>query len=125
MPSWFQLGGFAMWITLPFGALSVVAAALYARRPERRLVPLVLSLGVMTLMSGSLGFVTGVIKSLQALPHVGPDERWIWMVGLSESLVNVAFALSLVAVATLAMVVGTWRLSRPRLLYAPDPEASV
>jgi hypothetical protein len=43
---------------------------------------------------------------------VPADRRWIWMLGLGESLVNVAFALALVAVATLAMVVGTWKVSR-------------
>jgi hypothetical protein len=66
----------------------------------------------MTVLSGGLGLVTGLIKSLRAIPDVGPAERWIWLVGLGESLVNVAFALGLVSLATLAMVAGTWRLSR-------------
>jgi hypothetical protein len=56
--------------------------------------------------------VTGLIKSLGGLPNVDAERRWIWMLGFGESLVNVAFALALVAVATLAMVVGTWRLTR-------------
>jgi hypothetical protein len=34
------------------------------------------------------------------------------MLGLGESLTNVALALALVALATLAMVVGTWKLAR-------------
>jgi hypothetical protein len=112
MMQWFSLGGFPMWVTLVFGALSIGAAARYAVRPERRIVPLVVSLGSMTFLSGSLGFVTGVIKSFGSLDMVPPDRRWIWMLGVSESLVNVAFALGLVAFATLAMVVGAWKLSR-------------
>ena len=112
MPGWFRDGGFPMWITMVFGLLAIGASARYALQPVRRYVPLMTSLGVMTLISGAFGLTTGLIKSLQALPHVGPDQRWIWMVGLGESLQNVAFALTLVAVATGAAVVGTWRLSR-------------
>jgi hypothetical protein len=113
MPSWFRDGGFPMWITMTFGLLAIGASARYALQPLRRYVPLAISLGSMTLVSGAFGLVTGLIKSLRALPQVGPERRWIWMVGLGESLQNVAFALALVAVATLAITVGTWRLSRP------------
>ena len=112
MMEWFSLGGYPMWVTLVFGVLSIGAAARYAVRPERRFVPLVVSLGSMTFLSGSLGFVAGVGQSLNALDLVPADRRWIWMLGVGESLVNVAFALSLVACATLAMVVGAWKLSR-------------
>jgi biopolymer transport protein ExbB/TolQ len=112
MTEWFSLGGFPMWATLLFGVLSIGAAARYAIRPERRFVPLVVSLGSMTLLSGLFGFVTGLAKSLNALDAMPADRRWIWMLGLGESLVNVAFALALVAVATFATVVGTWKVSR-------------
>jgi hypothetical protein len=101
-----------MWITLAFGVLSIGSAARYAVRPERRFVPLVVSLGVMTLLNGLLGFVAGLIRSLNALDLVPAERRWIWMLGLGESLTNVALALALVALATLAMVVGTWKLAR-------------
>jgi hypothetical protein len=112
MAQWFSLGGYPMWVTLLFGILSIGTAARYAIRPERRFVPLVVSLGSMTFLSGSLGFVTGVIKSLNALDLVPADKRWIWMLGVGESLTNVALALALVALATLAMIVGTWKISR-------------
>jgi hypothetical protein len=106
-----------MFPTLLFGALTIAVAARCALEPQRRLVPLALSLGGMTLLSGGFGFVTGLIKSLGCLPRAAPDERWVWMVGLGESLVNVAFALALAAFATLALVVGTWRRSaRPLAL---------
>jgi hypothetical protein len=112
MSHWFHLGGFAMWITSVFGLLAVGASIRYAHEPVRRLVPLTVSLGGLTLLSGALGFVTGLVKSLNALPDVAPGDRWIWMVGLGESLVNVAFALALVSIAALGMVVGAWKLSR-------------
>jgi hypothetical protein len=116
MTNWFHLGGFPMWLTLGFGLLAIAASLRYATRPERRFVPLTITLGTMTLLNGALGFVTGLIVSLHGLPRAAAADRWIWMVGLGESLVNVAFALALVGLATLAMVVGTWRLSRPTLV---------
>ena len=115
MVQWFSLGGYPMWVTLLFGVFSIGAAARYAVRPERRFVPLVVSLGSMTFLSGSLGFVTGVIKSLNALDMVPADRRWIWMLGFGESLVNVAFALGLVGAATLAMVIGAWKIARSQV----------
>jgi hypothetical protein len=112
MMQWFSHGGYPMWLTLVFGLLSIGSAARYALRPERRFVPLVVTLASTTILSGSLGFVTGVIKSLGSLDMVPADRRWIWMLGFGESLVNVAFALALVAVATLATVIGAWKISR-------------
>ena len=119
MPNWFREGGFPMWITLVFGLLAIGSAARYALRPWRRHLPPMISLAAMTLFSGVFGLVTGLIKSLHALPQVGPDQRWIWLVGLGESLQNVAFAMALVGVAALAAILGTWRLSGPELVAAP------
>ena len=112
MSHWFHLGGFAMWVTLLFGALMIAVAARYASRPHRRYLPLAVSLGVMTSLSGAFGFAAGVARSMNGLPDVSADRRWIWMVGFGESLVNMAFALGLVAIATFAIVVGTWRIAR-------------
>jgi hypothetical protein len=112
MPSWFQAGGVAMWPTMFLGMLTVAAGASYAVRPQRRTIPVVASLSITTVLCGFVGFVTGLIKSLGGLSQVGPDERWISLLGLGESLVNVAFALALVGMAALAVVVGTWRLAR-------------
>jgi hypothetical protein len=112
MSDWFHLGGFAMWVTLLFGALMIAAAARYASRPVRQYLPVAISLGVMTLLSGAFGFAAGVARSMNGLPDVSPDRRWIWLVGCGESLVNMAFALGLIAIATFAIVVGTWRIAR-------------
>jgi hypothetical protein len=112
MPSWFLAGGPVMWPTMLLGMLTVAAGTSYAMRPQRRTIPVAVSLGVTTILSGFVGFVSGLIKSLGGLSQVGPDDRWISLLGLGESLVNVAFALALVGLASAAIVVGTWRLSR-------------
>ena len=100
------------------GSLAIVAACQYARRSQSRYVPLVASLGVMTLLSRGFGFVTGLIASLQGRHMQADTQHWIWMVGLSESVVNVAFALLLLSFATGAMVVGAYRIARG----APQPD---
>lgn len=106
-----RLGGFGMFPTLVFGLLTVAAAIRYAASPDRRWVPLQLSLGVLTLAAGGLGFVTGVIKSLLAVEQVGPEQRWIWMLGVGEALHNVALALALVTIGAIAASVGAMRIA--------------
>ena len=94
--------------------------ALALEQEERRLVPLLVSLGLVTLMSGSLGFSLGLIKSFGAMGEVVPESRWIWMLGASEALNNVALALILALVGGLAASVGALRIARS----GPEPQVS-
>jgi hypothetical protein len=110
MSNAFQLGGWGMYPTLVFGLFTIGVALWHAFRPDRRRVGLLVSLGLMTLISGTLGFVTGLIKTTTHLD--GAPDKSIALIGLGESLVNVAFALCLIMVAVIAATVGTWRLSR-------------
>lgn len=105
----FHDGGWGMYPTLVFGVLMIGAAIPYALKPDRRFVPLQVSLGIMTLVVGSLGFVTGLIKSLGAIHQVPESDRFIWLIGLGESLNNVALALMLVALAATVISVGALR----------------
>jgi hypothetical protein len=108
----FHLGGWGMYPTLLFGVLMVAASIRYAISPERRFVPLQVSLGVLTLMAGTLGFVTGMIKVFLAMGDVPPDRRWIWMLGLGEALNCLGLALALVVFGALAASVGAFRFAR-------------
>lgn len=108
----FKMGGWGMLPTLICGVLTVGAALRYAAKPERRFVPLQISLGVLTMMAGGLGFVTGLIKSFSAMGGVTADQRWLWMIGTSESLHNVALALALLTLAAIASSVGSLRLAQ-------------
>lgn len=108
----FQMGGWGMYPTLVIGVLMIGAAVWYAIRPEKRYFPLLVSFGLMTFISGCLGFVTGVIKSFMYIGQVGPDERYIALIGVAESLCNVVFALVLIMLAVIASTVGAWRIAR-------------
>lgn len=108
----FHLGGWGMYPTLVFGLLMLAASTRYAISPERRFVPLQVSLGIMTLMGGSLGFVTGLIKTFTSMAEVKPDDRWFWMLGVGESLNCLGLALMLLVLASLASSVGALRIAR-------------
>jgi hypothetical protein len=97
----FRIGGWGMIPTFICGLLMVIVSVRYAARPDRRFVPLVISLNVLTSIAGLLGFVTGLII-----------EPSVALVGLGESLYNVALALMLMMVAAIAAALGAFRLSR-------------
>jgi len=107
----FRDGGVGMIPTLIFGVVLVALSLRYAARPEQRQVPLLISMGLLTNFAGALGFVSGVITTMKAVAQVPAEEHWIAMVGLGESLNNMALAFALCVLATLCVVVGAWRLS--------------
>ena len=106
-----KAGGPGMIPTLIVGILLVGVALVYAVRPGRRFVPLLVSLSVLTLVSGALGFVMGVIKSIEAVGETGADAR-LSLIGTGESLNNVALALALIMGAAIATSVGALRQGR-------------
>lgn len=107
----FHMGGWGMYPTLFFGLLMIATALWYAVRPERRFTPLLVSCGLMTFVSGCLGFCTGVIRSLAAVGQVSAEMRYISLIGIAESLTNVVLAFVLIMLAMLAVSVGAWRLA--------------
>lgn len=107
-------GGWAVAPTALFGVLCLLAALRYARAPHPRALSLPVALGVVTLTLGSLGFVSGLIKSARALGDV-PAGRvgQLFAVGFGESLPNVALALAWISAAALVVSVGAARRPAP------------
>ncbi len=100
----FRNGGFGMYPTLCFGVFFIWAAVRWSRG-ELRLGVTTWALGGLTLASGLLGTVTGVIKSLSYLP----SQHWLWLVGVGESLNNLALSLVLLILGGIAIAVGRAR----------------
>ncbi len=110
----FRDGGFGMWPTLFFGLMLLLASVQYARTPEKRFVPLMTGLGILTLSSGGLGFVTGLMttaKAVQTVPLPEGERALISFYGFGESLNNVAFALAFLVLASMAACVGAFRVA--------------
>lgn len=100
--TFFRDGGWGMYPTSLFGFLLVAAGVLCVIRPERRFVPLLLSLAAMTLGSGLLGCTVGLVTTFHYLPRVvDVSQRFtIAALGTAESLNNVVLALILVVLAS-------------------------
>lgn len=121
----FREGGWGMIPILIFGAILLSVAIKYAVRPEKRLVPLLYGLGVLTLSAGALGFVSGLMATANAIAN-NPDftarAGLITIVGVGESLNDVAFALIFVVLAALAGCLGASKIARND---RPDPAPSL
>ncbi|MFH0903246.1 MAG: hypothetical protein V2A73_21665 [Pseudomonadota bacterium] len=119
----YHLGGWGMYLTTLFGVPMLLAAARYAWKAEKRYLPLAISLGILTFLSGCLGFLTGAIRTLQVASsgRLPEPPTILTMIGISESLHNVALALSLMIVAAMAATVGALRAAR--LTAQPRPTA--
>ena len=109
--TFFRDGGWGMYPTTVFGFLLVASGALCLLRPERRFVPVVLCLGVLTLASGFLGFSTGLVTTFRYLPRVEAVEQrfTIAALGCAESLNNLVLALILIVLASLLGVLAAAR----------------
>ena len=104
--------GWPAWPTLLL-ALSCLAVALrHALVPQRSLVPLAVGSGVAALLMGTLGTVLGVHVSIRHVVELPPEQRFIVLVGVQESLGNLGLALAATLPAALLAAVGSWRMAR-------------
>ena len=108
--NFYENGGWGMYPTTLFGFFLVAAGVLLLLRPERRYVPLVACLGLLTLCSGVLGCSVGLINTFRYIQDVVPDEQVaVAAVGCAESLNNVVLALIIVVFTSLLASIGALR----------------
>src|SRR5579864_2077764 len=113
MIEFFREGGFGMYPTALFGLLLVASGVLFLRRPERKYTWLMSSLGFVTVSSGLLSFVTGLMMTFNYLDTAPADRRMvIAAAGCAESMHNLVLALQMVLVAAILASIGAFRASR-------------
>jgi hypothetical protein len=118
----YEAGGWGMYPTTIFGAMLLAASIAYAAMPERRLVPLLVSLGVTTVGSGFLGAVTGFIITFRFIQKVEEaKQHTVTLLGISESLNNVVLAFMFLVLCTLIASVGALRLGLRAKPGTPGP----
>ena len=106
----FHEGGWPMFPILIVGILLIIAAGRYAVQPEARQLLVVRSLGKVTLGLGVLGSVLRMIHCLGAIGQLPSDMvTKITLLGLGESINNLALALILGILAGLVTTVGALR----------------
>lgn len=111
--SFFRDGGWGMYPTSIFGFLLVASGILLVLRPERRYVSLVIALGLVTLGSGVLSSVVGIVNTFRYVAKVASAEQVrIAVLGCAESMNNLVLALILGVLTALLASIAALRASR-------------
>ena len=110
--NFYEAGGWGMYPTTIFGVLLVAAAIAYTAMPERRFVPLLVSMSVVTFGAGCLGTVTGFVTTFNFVSTKVPpaDQHTVVLAGVAESLNNAVLAFMFLVFAILIASVGALRL---------------
>ena len=98
-----------IWLVLVAGIVALVMAALYAANRQRRQASAALAATAGTVIVALIATVTGFQRAVGPLGQVAAEERWIYLIGLQESLNNVVVALVLAFLVTVLLAIGTWR----------------
>ncbi len=121
----FAEGGFGMYPTLAFGVLLLAVGAFDAIKPERRSNALFVTLGLVVFGCGALGFTLGVVTTPYYVAKLPPAERYATaLMGVAESLHNVALALFFIVLSTLLLAVGAARTARSSPGAPSEPRVS-
>lgn len=116
MMEFFGEGGWTMYPTALFGLMAVASSLLLAVRPERRFVPLVISLGCLTLLSGFVGTMWGMTGVVKAAANAAPENmKEIVTACAIQALSSLRLASVLVVFTAMGAVSGAFRvaISRP------------
>ena len=112
--------GWGIYPVFIFGGVCLVLALLHALAPAVTRLPLLYGSAALTVISGVLGTAVGVHKSARHIGDVPDGERWIFLIGLAESLGCVIVALVLLALAGLLVTAGSYRRARWEAALPPN-----
>jgi len=113
--NFFASGGIGMFPIAVFGFLLLASAVLLALRPERRFVVLVVCLALMTLGSGVLATLAGIVTTFHSASRMLPARQIeIALMGAAEASHCMVFALIIFLAALAFGTIAAWRTSRTR-----------
>lgn len=115
MMEFFAAGGWPMIVVLLFGALTLVGAAAFFRKPEERHIGMIRGLSVATVFAVLCGVCADLAAVFTKVPNnpewaQSPDLPLIVMTGLGEALTPAILGFSLLALAWMVTAVGVRRL---------------
>ena len=119
----FRLGGWGMYPTTIVGLVVMFPALMYARDPDRRRYALVKTLSILVLLTSVLGFIVGTMRSFLGTADLPSAEAPHYaLVGVGESLHNIALGVCILVVTWIMVAVGASRAATPPTredLHAP------
>ena len=109
-------GGWAMWIILLFGGITMTAAVIFALRPEEGRLGFIRGMSTATVFTTLAGVASGFATTFHNVAqreefHQYPDIVLAPMVGIGESLANAILGFSLLGIAWFIVAIGLRRLS--------------
>jgi hypothetical protein len=102
--SFIHEAGWGIYPVLLFGVAGFAMAVRQLLSPSATRLAAAKWLMALTAIAGVLGAVTGVQKSVEYIGQVAADERWIFLLGLRESLHNVTASLVIVVLTMLVLL---------------------
>ena len=123
MPQLLQSAGPLALPILLVGVFAIVFAVRYAIRPQARTLAQCLGASVLTNLVALLSSVLGYQRSVAVLPQAEASDRWVFLLGISESLNAVVVALAITVVVVAVLTTGSLRRSAPGIGTVPSPEA--
>jgi hypothetical protein len=102
--------GWPIFPTLAFGVAALSVAIKLIEKPTEQLASLARNLSVITLILGVFGTIIGLQYTVRAVEGVTPELRWIFVVGLRETLNNLDAALLLLFPTMLCYTAGMFKL---------------
>jgi hypothetical protein len=115
MMTLFREGGFPMWFLLVFGALSLLAGARFALRPEASRLRLAVALGLATLFT----VLTAIGADLATVGHQAPEylahhpeQSLVFLLqGFAESMSPAILGFTMLTLVALFVALGCYRES--------------
>ena len=104
-----QESGPVLFPVLLFGAIALLGAMRYFRNPMRELLSLAVGATAATCVMGILGTVQGLQKAARYIAEVPAEDRWIFLIGLRESLNTTAVALFFGVLVSITLTLGAYR----------------
>jgi hypothetical protein len=115
MIDFMRAGGFSMWIVLTFSLIALVAAGLFAFRPDERKIGFIRAMTIASLFSVASGVTSdigAVMSKVSSHPEwsKSPDLHLIVMTGIGESMAPAILGFTLLSLVWLVSAVGVRRL---------------
>ena len=112
MTNFITASGPLFWPVLIAGLVAGAAAVQYARVQRRTWVPIAVGATVAAVLFSLLGALFGFQRAIAPLGQLDPDQRWIFLLGLGESLNAVGLALVVALVVCVALALGGYRAAK-------------
>jgi hypothetical protein len=116
MVEFFRAGGMPIWMVTLFGVITLVAAILFARRPDERRMAFIRAMTtatVLNIIGGVASCVGMVFYRVSTVPELAkPGEvHLVVMMGLAESLTPAILGFTLLSLVWLITAIGVRRLA--------------